>query len=132
VVNSASGARKASIACKQWNVSGTWATFQTNNYHISFRFLQKGTAVTGVATLPKAEATRFGFVANTGKFRGTLKGSHLSVRVHWPRTTAGALLVAQYVGTVSKTAIKGTGRDITTPGAATLSWTGRGSAKCVR
>ena len=132
VAGSASGARKASTVCKQWSVSGTWATYQTNDYHIAFRFSQKGTAVTGVATLPRAEATRFGFTANVGKFKGTLKGSHLSVRVHWPRTTTGALLVAQYVGTVSKNAIKGTGHDITTPGAATIAWTGAGSAKCVR
>jgi hypothetical protein len=132
VAGSAAGAQKAGVACKQWSVTGTWATYQTNDYHISFRFSQKGTAVTGVATLPAAEATRFGFTANAGKFKGTLKGSHLSVRVHWPRTTTGKLLVAQYVGTVSKKAIKGTGRDITTPGAPPLSWTGSGSAKCVR
>jgi hypothetical protein len=129
---SAFGARKAAVTCKQWSVSGTWATYQTNDYHISFRFIQKGTAVTGVATLPAAEATRFGFTGNAGKFKGTLKGGHLIVRVHWPRTTAGELLVAQYMGTVSKTAIKGSGRDLTTPGAPSVSWSGKGSAKCVR
>jgi hypothetical protein len=132
VAGSAFGARKAGVVCKQWSVSGTWATFQTNDYHIAFRFIQKGTAVTGVATLPAAEATRFGFTGNTGKFKGTLKGSHLIVRVHWPRKTTGQFLVGQYMGTVSKTAIKGTGRDITTPGATSVSWTGKGSAKCVR
>jgi hypothetical protein len=132
VAGSAFGAQKAGAVCKQWSVGGTWATYQTNDYHISFHFIQKGTVVTGVATLPKAEATRFGFVANAGKFKGTLKGSHLVVRVHWPRTTAGALLVAQYMGTVSKTAIRGSGRDITTPGAPSVAWTGTGSAKCVR
>jgi hypothetical protein len=132
VAGSAFGARKAGVACKQWSVGGTWATYQSNDYHIAFRFIQKGTAVTGVATLPKAEATRFGFTGNVGKFKGTLKGSHLIVLVHWPRTTTGALLVARYMGTVSKSAIKGTGHDITTPGAPTASWSGTGSAKCVR
>jgi len=63
--------------CTQWNVTGTWSTSQANNFHVTFRFKQIGTKLTGTAILPAGEAASLGY--STGKFTGTVKGKHLSL-----------------------------------------------------
>jgi hypothetical protein len=101
----ASAARVA--ACKQWSVSGSWSTSQTNAYHVAFRFAQTGTSFPGTATLPPQEASAGGFVSRTGKVTGTMRGSHLVLKTVWQKTTGRA--VGQYMGTVSKGKGKGDG-----------------------
>ena len=96
----ATPANAARVApCKQWSVSGSWATSQSNDYHVGFRFAQTGTTFTGTATLPALEASAGGFVARTGKVTGTMRGSHLVLKTVWQKTTGRA--VGQYMGTVS-------------------------------
>jgi hypothetical protein len=116
--------------CKQWNVTGTWATHQANNFHIAFQFRQTGTTFTGTASLSSAEEKRAGYTSPTAPVTGTLKGSHLALKTVW-QTPAGKI-VGAYKGTVSKGTVTGSGRDITTPGAAALAWAGTGPTKCVR
>jgi hypothetical protein len=125
-------ASSRAAACKQWNVSGSWSTTQSNNYHVAFRFAQTGTTFTGTSTLPAAEATAGGFVSPTGKVTGTLKGSHLVLKTVWTKTTGRA--VGQYMGKVTKGKVTGSGHDVTNPAAPgpTFSWSGKGPTRCVR
>jgi hypothetical protein len=118
--------------CKQWNVSGSWSTTQSNNYHVAFRFAQTGTTFTGTATLPAGEATAGGFASRTGKVTGTVRGSHLILKTVWTKTTGRA--VGQYMGVVSHGKVTGSGHDITNPSAPgpSVSWSGKGPARCVR
>lgn len=132
-IATASGARSQAqmvAGCKQWNVSGTWSTSQGNNYHVTFHFVQTGTTFKGTGTLTAQERAAAGYTAAPGKVKGTLKGSHLVLTGTWIRTS-GAPVSGRYVGTVSKGAVKGSGRDITTPGAAAVAWSGKGPTKCV-
>jgi hypothetical protein len=131
-IATASGARSEAHmvpACKQWNVTGTWPTSQ-GFYHVTFHFVQTGTTFTGTGTLSAKERAQVGYTAAPGKVKGTLKGSHLVLTGTWIRTS-GAPISGRYVGTVSKGAVKGTGRDITTPGATAVAWSGKGPTKCV-
>jgi hypothetical protein len=116
--------------CKQWNVSGAWATHQSNNFHVAFHFTQTGTTFTGTATVSSAEQTQAGYTSPTASVTGTLKGSHLALRTVW--LSPAGKVVGAYKGTVSKGTVKGSGRDITTPGATAVSWAGKGPTKCVR
>lgn len=129
IATPASAARVA--PCKQWSVSGSWSTSQSNDYHVGFRFAQTGTTFTGTATLPPQEASAGGFVSRTGKVTGTMRGSHLVLKTVWQKTTGRA--VGQYMGTVSKGKVTGSGHDITNPSAPgpLVVWTGTGPTACV-
>ena len=116
--------------CKQWNVSGTWATHQSNNFHVAFYFKQTGMTFTGKATISAAEQTQAGYTSPTASLTGTLKGTRLALRSVW--LTPTGKIIGAYKGTVSKGTIKGSGRDITTPGAPAVSWAGKGPTSCVR
>jgi hypothetical protein len=117
--------------CAQWNVTGTWRSSATNNFHVAFRFAQKGTHVTGAATIPPAEATIVGYA--TGTLTGTVKGSHLRIVVIWaPRASDHVQLHAVYTGTVVKNhVIGGFGRDVTTkPAPGAVAWSASGPSRC--
>lgn len=131
VVTGAGSARPGQAQCAQWNISGTWATRQGNNYHVTFRFSQNKTVIGGVSSLSPKEQAAASYTKPTSKIVGTLKGSHLVVRIRYTRTS-GVTLTGLYIGTVTHGALKGTGRDITTPGATAVSWAGRGPTRCVR
>ena len=111
-------------------MSGTWPTTQGNNYHVTFHFVQTGTTFKGTGTLTGRERAAAGYTAAPGKVIGTLKGSHLVLTGTWIRTS-GVPISGRYVGTVSSGKVTGSGRDITTPGATSVSWAGTGPTKCV-
>jgi hypothetical protein len=117
-------------SCKQWNVSGAWATSQSNNFHVAFHFTQTRTTLGGTATLNPYEQAAAQYTTPSTRVTGTLKGSHLVVKISW-RRTSGQVSTGRYTGTVSKGAVRGSDLDITTPGAATVSWAGRGPTRCV-
>ena len=120
-----------SAACKQWNIAGTWTSAASNNYHVTFVFAQKGKKLHGVATNPPAEAAIAGYA--TGKFTGTLKGSHVNFVVVWTRSTVNHIVHrGNYYGTVSKGMIVGFGKDLSVPGLTPASWTASGPTKCVK
>ncbi len=121
-VQAAAGAPQA---CRQWNITGAWATSQANNFHVTFHFKQTGTTLAGTATLPAAEAASLGYA--TGKLTGTVKGSHLALTMTWKNGPTAA-----YIATVSKGALKGSGRAIATPSNAWTSWWGNGPTRCVQ
>ena len=131
VATGVGSARPGLARCTQWNISGTWATSQGNNFHVTFRFTQNKTVIGGVASLPPKEQAAATYTKPTSKIVGTLKGSHLVVRIRYTRTS-GVTLTGLYIGTVTHGSLKGTGRDITTPGAAAVSWAGKGPTRCVR
>jgi hypothetical protein len=116
-------------ACK-WNVTGTWTTTQGNDYHVTFRLKQSGTVLSGQGVLTAAEQAKAGYTTRAGNLTGSVKGSHLVLRVSWKVTATGQVRTGQYMGTLSKGKVVGSGRDITTPGAQSVSWSGTGPAKC--
>jgi hypothetical protein len=131
IVAGAGSARPGQAQCAQWNISGTWTTSQGNNFHVTFRFSQNKTVIGGVSSLSPKEQAAASYTKPTSKIVGTLKGSHLVVRIRYTRTS-GATLTGLYIGTIRHGALTGTGHDVTTPGAAPVSWVGKGPTRCVR
>jgi hypothetical protein len=130
-INAAAASAHVSAACKQWNIAGTWASAASNNYHVTFVFVQKGKTLHGVATNPPGEAAIAGYAK--GNFTGTLKGSHVNFVVVWTRSTVDHIVHrGDYYGTVSKGMIVGFGKDLSVPGLAPASWTAQGPTKCVK
>ncbi|MBA3843590.1 MAG: hypothetical protein H0X39_13445 [Actinobacteria bacterium] len=131
VATGAGTARPAHAQCAQWNISGTWVTSQGNNYHVTFRFSQNKTVIGGVSSLSRKEQAAATYTTPTSKIVGTLKGSHLVVKIRYTKTS-GVTLTGLYIGTITHGSLKGTGRDITTPGATAVAWSGKGPTRCVR
>jgi hypothetical protein len=130
-ISAAAASAHVSAACKQWNIAGTWTSAASNNYHVTFVFVQKGKKLRGVATNPPAEAAIAGYAK--GNFTGTLKGSHVNFVVVWTRSTVNHIVHrGDYYGTVSKGMIVGLGKDLSVPGLTPASWTARGPTKCVK
>ena len=130
-IGAAAASAHPSAACKQWNITGTWTSAASNNYHVTFAFVQKGTKLRGVASTPPAEAAIIGYTK--GPLTGTLKGSHVNIVVVWTRSTLDHVVHrGNYYGRVSKGMIAGSGRDLSVPGAGTVSWSARGPTKCVK
>lgn len=123
-------AHPEAIRCAHWNISGTWATSQGNNYHVTFHFTQTKTVIGGIASLTPQEQAQATYTTRTSKIQGTLIGNHLTVRIRYTKTS-GLTLTGRYVGTISRGSLTGTGRDITTPGAQPVSWRGKGPTRCV-
>jgi hypothetical protein len=120
-------------SCANWNVTGIWKSAASNNYHVTFRFVQKGNKLTGTATNPPGEAAIAGYA--TGSLTGSVKGNHFRIIVIWaPRTSDHVQLHGLYVGTVTKNAITdGLGTDLTTkPTPPPASWSATGPSKCVK
>jgi hypothetical protein len=112
------------------DVTGTWATTQGNNYHPTFALTQRGTAVTGTATLSEAERARAGYNSATGSVAGTIKGNTLDIVVTWPPKGAGPATQGRYTGTIENGRIvQGSAIPvgISAPG---TSWTGSGPSRC--
>ena len=131
----ATGRTSASASCSQWNVAGTWRVLQRASsispvFHITFRFAQSGTRVSGQGILTAAEARATGYSGTTGTLTGTLSGSHLNVIVTWPPNN-GAVVRGQYVGTVTAKAITA-GQAWSLPPSVKIGWTATGQARCVR
>jgi hypothetical protein len=131
VAAGAGSARMDAAACAQWNISGTWATSQGNNYHVTFHFTQNRTIIGGVASLSPQEQAKANYTTRTSKIQGTLVGSHLIVKIRYTKTS-GPTLTGRYVGTITHGSLSGSGRDITTPGATATAWQGKGPTRCVR
>jgi hypothetical protein len=130
-MNAAAASAHSSIACRQWNISGRWTSAASNNYHVTFTFIQKGQRLHGVATNPPAEAAIAGYAK--GKFTGTLKGSHVNFVVVWTRSTVNHIVHrGDYYGTVSKRLIVGFGKDLSVPGLTPASFSASGPTKCVK
>jgi hypothetical protein len=130
-ISAASASADVATVCKQWNIAGTWTSAASNNFHVTFVFVQNGKKVHGVATIPPTEATITGYAKGT--FTGTLKGSHVNFVVVWTRSTLDHIVHrGDYYGTVSKGAVVGLGKDLSVPGQAPASWTARGPTKCVK
>jgi hypothetical protein len=129
-VGAAAASVHASVVCKQWNISGRWTSAASNNYHVTFTFAQKGKKLHGVATNPPAEAAIAGYAS--GRFTGTLKGSHVNFIVVWSRSTVDHIVHrGDYYGTVSKRMIIGYGKDLSVPGETPASFSATGPTKCV-
>ncbi len=119
--------------CAQWNITGIWKSAATNNYHVTFRFIETGTRVTGTATTPPGEAAIAGYA--TGKLTGSVKGSRFRIVVVWaPRASDHVQLHGLYTGTVTKNhIIDGFGKDLTTkPTPTPAAWSATGSSRCVK
>ena len=123
-------ARTHVAACAHWNISGTWLTSQGNNYHVTFHFTQAKTVIGGIASLTPQEQAQATYTTRTSKIQGTLVGSHLVVKIRYTKT-GGPTLTGRYVGTISQGSLTGSGRDITTPGAVSVAWTGKGPTRCL-
>jgi hypothetical protein len=130
-VGAAAAPARSSAACRQWNITGRWTSAATNNYHVTFAFIQKGRKLRGIATNPPAEAAIAGYAK--GKFTGTLKGSHVNFVVVWSRSTVNHIVHrGDYYGTVSRRMIVGFGKDLSVPGLTPASFTATGPTKCVK
>ncbi|MGC2175634.1 MAG: hypothetical protein WA614_09245 [Acidimicrobiales bacterium] len=118
-------------ACAQWNVAGTWASAQSNDYHVTFHIVQHGTKISGTSVNPSGEAASLGYT--TGTFTGTVKGDHFNLVTHWTRSTVtGVLNIGNYYGTVSAGRITGLGRNLTVGiSHQTVTWLATGRARCV-
>ncbi len=123
-------ARPHVAACAHWNISGTWLTSQGNNYHVTFHFTQTKTVIGGISTLTPQEQAAATYTTRTSKIQGTLIGSHLVVKIRYTKTS-GQTLTGRYSGTITHGSLHGSGRDITTPGATAVSWTGKGPTRCL-
>jgi len=130
-VSAATGAN-----CAQLNVTGTWTTIQSNVYHVTWHFTQKGTAITGTAVLPAEDAANGGYTGTVGHVTGSIKGSHLDVTVTWPPHTDGKISHGRYAGTVTEGpgsrgghVTDGQAWDLVNP-STKASWTGSGAATC--
>jgi hypothetical protein len=121
----------SSVACRQWNISGRWTSAASNNYHVTFAFIQRGQKLHGVATNPPAEATIAGYAK--GKLTGTLKGSHVNFVVVWSRSTVDHIIHhGDYYGTVSARTIVGLGKDLSVRGLAPASFSASGPTRCLK
>jgi len=118
-------------ACAQWNVAGTWASAQSNDYHVTFHIVQHGTKISGTSVNPSGEAASLGYT--TGRFTGTMKGDHFNLVTHWTKSTVtGVLNIGNYYGTVSAGHITGLGRNLTVGiSHETVTWLATGKARCV-
>jgi hypothetical protein len=123
---------QTTASCSQWGITGTWGSTASNNYHVSYRFTQHGTTLTGRATIPPAEAKLAGF--STGTLAGTLKGSQLRFIVTWaPRASDHVRLRGLYVGAVTNGHATGHAQDLTTkPKQPQAAWTATGPTSCTR
>jgi len=117
-------------ACQRWNVTGTWPSAQTNNYHVTFQLKQVGTKVSGTAINPPGEAARLGY--KTGPISGTVMGSHIVLTVHWQKSsTDGIAHIGRYPGTITSGHIAGNhATDLAIPGPH-VAWTAHGPTRCV-
>ena len=116
--------------------AGSWTTVQSNVYHVTWHFTQKGTAITGTAILPAQDAAQGNYTGTVGHVTGSIKNSRLDVTVTWPPHTDGKISHGRYVGTVSEASGSGSGRvadgeawDVLNP-SAKATWTGVGHAQC--
>jgi hypothetical protein len=114
--------------CRQWDVTGTWATAHGDNkYHPSFTFQQSGTAITGTASLSGAEQTLAGYTSPAGSVTGTMRGDQLDVIVTW--SGRNGAVQGHYFGTVTQGRVTGSAAAV---GASTgIGWTGTGPTRCV-
>ena len=120
----------AAKTCQHWNVTGRWASAQSNNYHVTFQLKQVGTKVTGTATNPPGEAASLGY--KTGPITGTVKGSQIVLTVHWQKSSVtGITHIGRYPGTITSGHIAGNhATDLAFPGPH-VSWTAHGPTRCV-
>lgn len=136
VPSAASAPTRPGTNCAQWNVAGTWQALQrasakTPVFHITFRFAQSGTRVTGQAVLTAAEARASGYSGTKGTLTGTMAGSRLNVIVTWPPAN-GVVGQGHYVASVTSNAITaGRAWPVLQP-SLQISWTAAGRARCVR
>lgn len=120
-----------SPACTQWDVSGTWATSQSNAYTPEFVFQQQGTAVTGTATIPPDQEARANYSGPTGQVQGALAGDQLKVTVTWPpRVRDGVVVQGVYMATVVSGGIQN-GSAVDPGSGASVTWQGSGAPRCV-
>jgi hypothetical protein len=126
----------SSSGCSNFDVTGTWTTYQSNNYTVTWHFQQNGTTVSGSATLPEAEAQASGLTGTVGTVSGTVKGDRLDVTVQWPKKTDGSTLRGEYVGTIEQGTAANMGSvsdgeawNVATP-SLKATWTGHGAAMC--
>jgi hypothetical protein len=126
---SARVANPSAKTCHHWNVTGTWPSAQSNNYHVTFKLKQIGAKVTGIATNPPAEAAKLGY--KTGPIAGTVKGSHIVLTVRWEKSSVtGITHIGRYPGTITSGHIAGPhASDLAFPGP-TVSWTAHGPTRC--
>jgi hypothetical protein len=115
--------------CPHWNVTGTWPSAQSNNYHVTFQLKQVGTNVTGTATNPPGEAAKLGY--KTGPIAGTVHGSQIVLTVHWEKSSiTGISHIGRYPGTITSGHIAGAhASDLAEPGP-TVSWSAHGPTRC--
>jgi hypothetical protein len=120
----------AAKACQHWNVTGRWASAQSNNYKGTFQLKQVGSKVTGTATNPASEAASLGF--KTGKINGTVKGSHVVLTVHWEKSSiTGISDIGHYPGTITSGHMAGNdASDLAVPGPH-VAWTAHGPTRCI-
>ena len=116
--------------CQHWNVTGSWPSAQSNNYHVTFQLKQVGTKVTGTATNPPSEAAKLGY--KTDPITGTVKGSNIVLTVHWEKSSiTGISHIGHYPGTITSGHIAGNhASDLAAPGP-TVSWTAHGPTRCI-
>ena len=127
---SAQVSNTAAKTCPRWNVTGTWPSAQSNNYHVTFQLKQVGTKVTGTATNPPGEAAKLGY--KTGPIKGTVTGSHIVLTVRWEKSSiTGVSDIGHYPGTITSGHIAGNhASDLALPGP-TVAWTAHGPTRCV-
>ncbi len=124
----AEGSTRASTACRQWNVTGTWESGQSNVNRVTYRFVQKHTRLSGVGKLSAADAAGAGF--QSGTLSGTVKGTHIRFVVVWQRSSHDGLVHrGLYTGVVSSHHIIGQTRDLTVSDEA--SFAAHGPTRCV-
>jgi hypothetical protein len=120
----------AATTCEHWNVTGSWPSEQSNNYHVTFQLKQVGTKVTGTAVNPPSEAATLGY--KTGPITGTVKGSHIVLTVRWMKSSVTGLThIGHYPGTITSGHIAGNAAsDLAFPGP-TVSWAAHGPTRCL-
>ena len=123
----------AGTSCKSWKITGKWLSVASNGYSDTFNIAQRGTHLSGTATIPADEAVNSGY--STGTLTGTLKGGAFNIVVIWaPRKSDGVRLHGKYTGrVVAGHVVKGLATDLTTkPTPAPGTWTGYGPTVCLK
>jgi hypothetical protein len=123
-------ANAAANSCQHWNVTGSWPSAQSNNYHVTFQLKQVGTKVTGTATNPPGEAASLGY--KTGTITGTVKGSHVVLTVHWEKSSiTGVSNIGRYPGTITSGHIAGNDASNLVAAGPPIAWAAHGPTRCV-
>ncbi len=112
------------------NVTGKWRETQSNFAPGAiFQLRQRGTKLTGTATIAPGAAASLGY--SKGTVTGTVKANHIDLVVRWERSTIdGSRNLGHYFGTVTVHRMSGGANNLAKSPAVMETWSARGSAPC--